>query len=142
MIYPSLPETIWVRVRPSTSEISYFDEVRFEVATHELPAFDARKYATFPKPIKRVDEAVVRYLNAEEARRLVNACGKDSRKLVQAALLTGCRCAEFTRLDCGDFNPDVIRLSKGKVRHVVLTDEAKAAFDGWTTDRCQATRSS
>jgi hypothetical protein len=45
---PSVPETIWVReARPSSSEISYFDEARFEVATHELPAFDARKYATF-----------------------------------------------------------------------------------------------
>ncbi len=28
-----------------------------------------------------------------------------------------------------------IRLSKGKVRHVVLTDEGKAAFEGWTADR-------
>jgi integrase len=67
------------------------------------------------KPFKRVDEAVVRYLNTEEARRLVNACGKDFRKLVPAALLTGCRYAELTRLKCGDFNPDsgtlAIRLS-------------------------------
>jgi integrase len=91
------------------------------------------------KPFKRVDEAVVRYLNAEEARRLVNACGEDFRKLVQAALLTGCRYAELGRLKCSDFNPDsgtlAIRLSKGKVRHVVLTDEAKAAFEGWTSGR-------
>ena len=88
------------------------------------------------KPFKRVDEAVVRYLSAVEARRLVNSCEADFRKLVQAALLTGCRYAELTRLKCGDFNPDsgtvAIRLSKGKARHVVLTDEAKAAFEGWT----------
>jgi integrase len=88
------------------------------------------------KPFKRVDEAVVRYLSAAEARRLVNACAKDFRKLVQAALLTGCRYSELTRLKCGDFNADsgtlAIRLSKGKVRHVVLTDEAQAAFAGWT----------
>jgi integrase len=94
------------------------------------------------KPFKRVDEAVVRYLNAEEARRLVNACGKDFRKLVQAALFTGCRYAELARLKCADFNPDsgtlAIRLSKRKVRHVVLTDEAKAAFDGWTAGRVSA----
>lgn len=91
------------------------------------------------KPFKRVDEAVVRYLNAAEARRLVHACGDDFGKLVQAALLTGCRYAELARLKCGDFNPDsgtlAIRLSKGKVRHVVLTDEGKAAFEDWTTDR-------
>ena len=31
-----------------------------------------------------------------------------------------------------------IRLSKGKVRHVVLTDEGKAAFEGWTADRGSA----
>ena len=91
------------------------------------------------KPFKRVDEAVVRYLSAMEARRLVNACAEDFRKLVQAALLSGCRYAELGRLKCGDFNPDsgtlAIRLSKGKVRHVVLTDEAKAAFEGWTEKR-------
>jgi integrase len=94
------------------------------------------------KPFKKVDEAVVRYLKADEARRLVNACPKDFRKLVQAALLTGCRYAELARLSCGEFNADsgmlAIRLSKGKVRHVVLTDEAKAAFAGWTTGRASA----
>jgi integrase len=91
------------------------------------------------KPFKRVDEAVVRYLSAAEARRLVDACAEDFRKLVQAALLTGCRYAELARLKSGDFNGDsgtvAIRLSKGKVRHVVLTDEGKAAFEGWTADR-------
>jgi integrase len=94
------------------------------------------------KPFKRVDEAVVRYLNAAEARRLVDACAEDFRKLVQAALLTGCRYAELARLKCGDFNRDsgtvAIRLSKGKVRHVVLTDEGKAAFEGWTADHASA----
>ncbi len=88
------------------------------------------------KPFKKVDEAVVRYLTAAEALRLVNACPQDFRKLVQAALLTGCRYAELARLKCGDFNPDsgtlAIRLSKGKVRHVVLTEEATAAFERWT----------
>jgi integrase len=91
------------------------------------------------KPFKRVDEAVMRYLSAAEARRLVNACAEDFRKPVQAALLTGCRYAEIARLKCGDFNPDsgtvAVRLSKGKVRHVVLTDEAKSAFEGWTKKR-------
>lgn len=90
-------------------------------------------------PFKRVDEAVVRYLTPSQARQLVNACSEDFRKIVQAALLTGCRYSELGRLKCGDFNPDsgtlAIRLSKGKVRHVILTDEAKTAFERWTADR-------
>jgi integrase len=91
------------------------------------------------KPFKRVDEAVVRYLSAAEARRLVGACPEDFRKLVQAALFTGCRYSELARLKCANFNADsgtlAIRLSKGKIRHVVLTDEAKACFADWTKDR-------
>jgi integrase len=82
------------------------------------------------KPFKRVDEAVVRYLSAAEARRLVRACPEDFKKMVQAALLTGCRYSELARLKCPNFNSDTlaIRLSKGKIRHVVLTDEGKACF--------------
>ena len=91
------------------------------------------------KPFKRVDEAVVRYLSASEARRLVRACPEDFSKVVQAALLTGCRYSELARLKCGNFNSDsgtlAIRLSKGKIRHVVLTDEAKACFAVWTKGR-------
>ena len=90
------------------------------------------------KPFKRVDEAVVRYLSIPEIRRLVNACSEDFRKLVEAALYTGCRYAELTRLRFEDYNEDSgtlsVRLSKGKVRHVVLTDEGKTAFRLWTAD--------
>ncbi len=90
------------------------------------------------KPFKKVDEAVVRYLSAAEARRLVRACPEDFRKLVQAALLTGCRYSELARLKAGNFNPDsgtlAIRLSKGKIRHVVLTDEGKQSFAEWTEE--------
>lgn len=88
------------------------------------------------KPFKKVDEAVVRYLSAAEARRLVRACPEDFRKLVQGALLTGCRYSELARLKAGNFNRDsgtlAIRLSKGKIRHVVLTDEGKQSFAEWT----------
>ena len=91
------------------------------------------------KPFKRVDEAVVRYLSAAEARRLVRACPEDFRKMVQAALLTGCRYSELARLKCRNFNSDsgtlAIRLSKGKIRHVVLTDEAKLFFADWIKDK-------
>lgn len=88
------------------------------------------------KPFKKVDEAVVRYLSVVEIRRLVNACSQDFRSLVEAALYTGCRYAELTRLRFEDYNDDSgtlsVRLSKGKIRHVVLTDEGKTAFRLWT----------
>jgi integrase len=88
------------------------------------------------KPFVKVDEAVVRYLTADEARGLVNACDENFRRLVQAALLTGCRYSELTKLRASAFNPDsgtiAIRLSKGKVRHVTLTDEGIACFTIWT----------
>ena len=91
------------------------------------------------KPFAKVDEAVVRYLTADEARRLVKACDADFRRLVQAALLTGCRYSELTRLRASAFNPDsgtlAIRLSKGKVRHVTLTDEGALCFAEWTRRR-------
>ena len=91
------------------------------------------------KPFRKVDEAVVRYLSPAEARRLVRACPEDFQKLVQAALLTGCRYSELARLKRINFNSDsdtlAIRLSKGKIRHVVLTDEAKRFFVNWTKDK-------
>ena len=74
------------------------------------------------RPFKQVDEAVVRYLSLAEIRRLVHACPEDFRNLVEAALYTGCRYAELTRLKYEDYNDDSgtlsVRLSKGKNRHV------------------------
>ena len=91
------------------------------------------------RPFKRVDEAVVRYISITECRHLVNACSPDFQKLVQAALLTGCRYSELTRLRCEGFNRDsgtlAIRIGKGKVRHAVLTDEGQEIFHTWTADR-------
>jgi integrase len=85
------------------------------------------------KPFKKVDAARVRYLTIAEAKRLVNAAQPDFRLLVQAALQTGARYGELTRLTVADFNPDVgtmtIQQSKsGKSRHVVLTDEGIRFF--------------
>jgi integrase len=81
----------------------------------------------------------VRYLTADEARRLVNACNPDFRRMVQAAVLTGCRYSELTKLGVSAFNSDsgtiAIRLSKGKVRHVTLTDEGPRCFVTWTRNR-------
>jgi integrase len=88
------------------------------------------------KPFAKVDEAVVRYLSADEVYRLVNACPPDLRRLVQAAILTGCRYSELARLRARDFNPDSgtvsIRLSKGRARHVTLTEEGAPCLEQWT----------
>ena len=58
------------------------------------------------KPFKDVEVARVRYLTIAEAKRLINACNVDFRPPVRAALETGCRYGELTRLEVCDFNPD------------------------------------
>jgi integrase len=87
------------------------------------------------KPFRRVDEAVVRYLKLDEVQRLVNACPTNLRYLVQAAVFTGCRYSELARLKCMDVDIAngtlAVRLSKGKVRHVTITNEGLACFAEW-----------
>jgi integrase len=104
----------------------------------DLVASDAawRKVKSF----KGVDAARTRYLTVEEAQRFVNASDSDFRRLVQAALQTGCRYSELTRLEVADFNPNsgtlAIRRSKsGKARHVVLSDEGVLFFQQLTIGR-------
>jgi len=141
--------------RPATREIENDDDARRKhkaTANRILTmlkaalnrAFQAGRAASDQpwrrvKPFAKVDEAVVRYLSADEARRLVNACRQDFRRLVQAALLTGCRYSELTRLRVSAFNADsgtiAIRLSKGKLRHVTLTNEGALCFATWTHGR-------
>lgn len=85
------------------------------------------------RPFRSVDAPVIRYLSAEECRRLVNTCEPEFRALVQAALFTGCRYGELTRLCVADYNPEagkvLVRASKaGKPRHVTLTEEGQRLF--------------
>lgn len=92
------------------------------------------------EPFREVDSAVLRYLSADECRRLVNACPADFRALVQGALATGCRYGELTHLTAADFDSEAgtvtIRRSKaGKVRHVALADEGRALFASLTARR-------
>jgi len=92
------------------------------------------------KPFKEVDAAVVRYLSADECKRIVNACPLDFRAIVQGALATGCRYGELCRMTASDFNPEAatvsVRLAKGgKVRHVVLAEEGNALFGSLTAGR-------
>src|SRR5262249_11091739 len=74
------------------------------------------------EPFEAVEAARVRYLTVPEAKRLLNACVAEFRPMVQAALQTGCRYGELTRLQRQDFNPEAgtlaVRKSKsGKPRH-------------------------
>jgi len=93
------------------------------------------------EPFKGVDAARVRYLTVAECRRLINGCADDDfRRLVQAALATGCRYGELCRLTVADFNADggtiAIRQSKtSRPRHVVLNDESIALFRQWCAGR-------
>jgi integrase len=85
------------------------------------------------QPFHGVDAARLRFLSINECQRLINAADPDFRLLVQAALLTGCRYGELTRLTAADFHPDggtiSIRMSKsGQSRHVVLTAEGVEFF--------------
>ena len=85
------------------------------------------------KPFEGVDAARSRYLSIEEAKRLVNACDPDFRKLVRAALETGARYAELTRLVVSDFNPDastvyIQRSKSGKTRDIVLSEDGAKFF--------------
>lgn len=92
------------------------------------------------KKFENVTKARTRYLSVAEAKRLINACDPDFRKLVQAGLITGCRYQEIARLTVADFNPDsrtlLIPVSKsGKPRHVVLSQEGVAFFQGLVVGR-------
>ena len=82
---------------------------------------------------KRVDRARERYLEIEEAQRLVEHCDDSLRPLVQAALQTGCRYGELAALEARDLDLRAgtikIRRSKtGVARNVLLSDEGVALF--------------
>jgi integrase len=92
------------------------------------------------KPFEGVDGVRTRYLSLDEAKRLVNACEPSFRLLVRAALETGARYAELTRLIVSDFNPDsstiYIRRAKSKrTRDVILSQDGAMFFREITLGR-------
>jgi integrase len=85
------------------------------------------------KPLREADAAIVRRFTMEEVRALVDAAEPPFRELLVAALHSGARYGELTRLMVGDYEPRsdslLIRVSKsGKSRHVVLTKEGAGFF--------------
>jgi integrase len=96
----------------------------------KIPSDDAWRRV---EPFEEADAARVRYLTVDEAKRFLNACEPDFRRLAQTALVTGARYGELIALRASDFNPDSgtihVRTSKsGKGRHIVLNDEGAALF--------------
>lgn len=91
------------------------------------------------KPFRNADSARVRYLLLEECRRLLNAAPEDLRRLIRAALLTGCRYGELCRLVCADFHRDSgtlhIAEAKAGARTIPLDDEGVAFFASLTAGR-------
>jgi integrase len=86
------------------------------------------------KPYRNVDTARIEFLRLNECGRVVNACDKDFRKMVQSALLTGCRYGELTKMRIKDYNSDIgtlyISESKtGKPRHIALEDQGVRFFN-------------
>jgi integrase len=111
-------------------------------------AIDQNKAQSHDKPWRDVkafrgaSKARVRFLQPDEAARLVNVCPPDFRDLVRGALLTGCRYSELARLRCKDYNSQtkiptifVAESKSGKPRHVNLTHEGVALFDELTAQR-------
>lgn len=83
------------------------------------------------QPFHNVEKPRDRFLNDDEVQRLVNATDADFRPLVQAALLTGCRYGELTRLkvsDVRDRSVFIAQSKSGKSRMVQLTDEGVTFF--------------
>jgi len=85
------------------------------------------------KPLKGTQKARSQFFSIDECARLLNAADPVFRPLARAALETGMRYGELTRLEVGDFNIDAgvitVRKSKsGKPRHVVLSPEGAAFF--------------
>lgn len=85
------------------------------------------------KPFRQVDAVRNRFLIVADAKRLINAADPDFRNLVRAALYTGARYGELTRMTVADFHSDsgtvaIGRSKSGKPRHVFLTTEGAAFF--------------
>jgi integrase len=85
------------------------------------------------KPFEGVELARASWLDTAAATRLINAADPEFRPLVRAALETGCRYGELTRMKVSDFNVDagtvaIQRSKSGKSRHVVLTEKGTAFF--------------
>lgn len=83
------------------------------------------------KPFDDVDAPKVSYLTEEQASELLQAASDDFRPIARAALLTGCRYGELTRVKVSDLERDQLFIEKtktGKPRHVPLSNDGIKFF--------------
>lgn len=84
-------------------------------------------------PFRNANAPRIRFLTDSEASALVDAADLDFCPMIVAALLTGARYGELTKLRAADLNPERNTLhikpgKTGKARDVVLTDEGARFF--------------
>ena len=82
------------------------------------------------RKFKGADSARIARLTTGEAKRLCNAAAPDFRRLLQVALITGCRYGELCAFKARDFDEGsgtllVAQSKSGKSRRVPLTDEGQ-----------------
>jgi integrase len=92
------------------------------------------------RPLPKADEARIRFLSDSEAVRLVNACRRDLRPLVQAALLTGARNGELVAMTVRDVNLVTAQIyiaqsKSGHPRFVPLNPEGVTLFRSLVTGK-------
>jgi len=92
------------------------------------------------KPFEDADAPKVSHLTEEQAKALLAAASKDFRSMARAALLTGCRYGELTRLKVSDLDSSQLFIEKtktGKSRHVPLSNDGVAFFKALATGKQQ-----
>jgi integrase len=85
------------------------------------------------RPLEGAESGRIRYLDANEIKRLVNACDPDFRDLVLAAFYTGARYGELCRMRAADLQLESgsVRIPQskgGKTRTIFLNDEGMRLF--------------
>lgn len=89
------------------------------------------------KPFRNAEKPKVDYLEQDKVSDLLSACDPDFKKLVQAALYTGCRYGELISLRVQDYHSfrGIVRIlesKSGKPRNVSLSNQGKDFFDHLT----------
>ena len=107
---------------------------------HDLIPASAPRPWRDVKGYKGVDQPVIRFLSADESKRLINACPADLRMLVRGALLTGMRFGELADLRVAEVDTDAGRIyvapgKTHKARHIPLDTQGVTFFKTLTTGK-------
>lgn len=116
----------------------------FEIAYEQGHLVSDRSILSL-KRLPNVDRPRVVFLDRSECRQLLVRSHPDLRKLILAALYTGCRASELTSMQVGDFSFHTrsvyVASPKGRrTRHVLLPPEAVDFFQNLTVGRAPGDR--